>query len=146
MALALALAHGLCAWFPFVDPLGRAQPEGFWVYACICPTSDDYPLQKCISGIWTRDGRWSTNSFLGCGLWDILAGIGTNLQIFFRQQGITRKGIKIGSNCWIGSKVTVLDGVTVGNGCVIAAGAVLTKSFPDHVVIGGVPAKILKEI
>lgn len=61
-----------------------------------------------------------------------------------RHQGISRKGIKIGKNCWIGSKVTVLDGVVVGNNCVIAAGAVLTKSFPDNAVIGGVPARILK--
>ena len=63
-----------------------------------------------------------------------------------RFQGTTRQGIKIGQNCWIGSKVTILDGVTVGNNCVIAAGAVVTKSMPDNVIIGGVPAKILKEI
>ncbi len=61
-----------------------------------------------------------------------------------RLQGTTRKGIKIGSNCWIGAKVTILDGVTVGNNCVVAAGAVVTKSFPDNVVIAGVPAKILR--
>lgn len=63
-----------------------------------------------------------------------------------RFQGTTRQGIKIGQNCWIGSKVTILDGVTVGNNCVIAAGAVVTKSMPDNVIIGGVPAKILKQI
>jgi len=62
-----------------------------------------------------------------------------------RVQGVNRKGIKVGSNCWLGSKVTILDGVTIGNNCVVAAGAVVTKSFVDNVVIGGVPAKILKE-
>lgn len=61
-----------------------------------------------------------------------------------RQQGVSRKGIKIGKNCWIGSKVTILDGVEVGDGCIIAAGAVLTKSFPKNSIIGGVPAKVLK--
>jgi len=61
-----------------------------------------------------------------------------------RHQGVTRKGIVIGPNCWIGSKVTILDGVTVGEGCIIAAGAVVTKSFPANSVIGGVPAKLLK--
>ncbi len=61
-----------------------------------------------------------------------------------RLQGVQRKGINIGSNCWIGSKVTVLDGVTIGNGCVIAAGAVVTKSFPSNSVIGGVPARLLR--
>lgn len=61
-----------------------------------------------------------------------------------RFQGVTRQGIRIGKNCWIGSKVTVLDGVRIGNGCVIAAGAVVTKSFPDNSIIGGVPARLLK--
>ncbi|MEY2829960.1 MAG: hypothetical protein RIQ33_1818, partial [Bacteroidota bacterium] len=63
-----------------------------------------------------------------------------------RLQGTTRKGIKIGKNCWIGSKVTFLDGVEIGDGCVIAAGSVVNKSFPSQSVIGGVPAKLLKSI
>jgi acetyltransferase-like isoleucine patch superfamily enzyme len=70
--------------------------------------------------------------------------VARDLNIPIRFQGVTRKGIKIGKNCWVGSKVTVLDGVEVGDGCIIAAGAVLTKSFPSNVVIGGVPAKIIK--
>jgi acetyltransferase-like isoleucine patch superfamily enzyme len=61
-----------------------------------------------------------------------------------RLQGVTREGIHIGSNCWIGSKVTFLDGSKVGDNCVIAAGAVVTKKFGDSLMIGGVPAKILK--
>lgn len=69
-----------------------------------------------------------------------------SLVIPVRLQGITRKGIEIGRNCWIGSKVTILDGVKIGNDCVIAAGSVITKSFPDRVVIGGVPARIIKTI
>ena len=64
--------------------------------------------------------------------------------ISIRHQGVTRKGIKIGKNCWIGSKVTILDGVTIGNGSIIAAGSVVTKSFPENSIIGGVPAKLLK--
>lgn len=67
-----------------------------------------------------------------------------DLTVSIRHQGVTRKGIRIGSNCWIGSKVTILDGVEVGKGCVIAAGSVVTKSFPENSIIGGVPAKILK--
>ncbi|MEL6932895.1 MAG: DapH/DapD/GlmU-related protein [Pseudomonadota bacterium] len=61
-----------------------------------------------------------------------------------RCQGLTRKGVTIGSNCWIGAKATFLDGSSVGDGCVVAAGAVVTQTFPDNVVIGGVPARILK--
>lgn len=61
-----------------------------------------------------------------------------------RLQGVERKGIRIGRNCWIGAKVTVLDGVEIGDDCVIAAGAVVTKSMPAGSVIGGVPARIIR--
>ncbi|MCZ8285191.1 MAG: acyltransferase [Bacteroidia bacterium] len=63
----------------------------------------------------------------------------------YRLQGVNRKGIKIGKNCWIGSKVTILDGVTIGDNCIIAAGSVVNKSMPDNAVIGGVPAKVIKD-
>ncbi len=63
-----------------------------------------------------------------------------------REQGVTSKGIKIGNNIWVGAKVTFLDGCVVGNNCVVAAGAVVKDSFPNNCVIGGVPAKIIKEI
>jgi acetyltransferase-like isoleucine patch superfamily enzyme len=70
--------------------------------------------------------------------------IASDLSIAIRHQGVTRKGIKIGKNCWIGSKVTILDGVQIGDGSIIAAGAVVNKSFPENSIIGGVPAKLLK--
>lgn len=62
------------------------------------------------------------------------------------KQGVTHKGIKIGTGCWIGAKATILDGTMIGNHVVVAAGAVVTGCFPDNVVIGGVPAKIIKWI
>lgn len=63
-----------------------------------------------------------------------------------REQGVSSVGIKIGNNVWVGAKVTFLDGCVVGNHSVVAAGAVVKGTFPDHSVIGGVPAKILKHI
>lgn len=59
-------------------------------------------------------------------------------------QGATRKGISIGEDCWIGSNVTVLDGVHIGNKVVIAAGAVVNRDIPDYAIAGGIPARILK--
>ncbi len=67
-----------------------------------------------------------------------------DLEVPIRLQGATRKGIEIGEDCWIGSKVVILDGVHIGNKAIIAAGAVVTKDVPDYAVVGGVPAKVIK--
>lgn len=61
-----------------------------------------------------------------------------------RLQGVNGKGIIVGKNCWIGAKVTILDGTRIGDGCIVAAGAVVTGVFPNNVIIGGIPAKIIK--
>jgi len=64
-----------------------------------------------------------------------------------RNQGLEKAlPIKIGNNCWFGANVSVMPGVTIGNGCVVAAGAVVTKDIPDNSLAAGVPAKVIKEI
>ena len=57
-----------------------------------------------------------------------------------------REPIKVGNNAWFGGNVTILPGVTLGDNVVVAAGAVVTKSFGDNVVLAGNPAKVIKEI
>lgn len=54
--------------------------------------------------------------------------------------------IHIGKRVWIGSNATVLPGVTIGNGTVVAAGAVVTKDVPANALVGGVPAKVIHYI
>ena len=54
--------------------------------------------------------------------------------------------IKIGNNVWIGSNATILQGVTIGEWAVIAAGAVVTKDVEPYTVVGGVPAKLIKKV
>lgn len=54
--------------------------------------------------------------------------------------------ITIGDNVWIGSGAVVLPGVSIGDGAVIAAGAVVAKDVPPNVVVGGVPARMIKHI
>jgi lipopolysaccharide O-acetyltransferase len=63
----------------------------------------------------------------------------------YQRQPLSSKPIRICDGVWIGEKVSVMPGVTIGNGVIIGAGAVVTKSFPDNVVVGGVPAKIIKK-
>lgn len=55
------------------------------------------------------------------------------------------KDIIVENDVWIGCNVTLLSGVRVGRGSIVAAGAVVTKSFPPYSVIGGVPAKLIKQ-
>lgn len=64
----------------------------------------------------------------------------------FIEQGITAEGIVIDDDVWIGSGAVITDGVHIGKGAVVAAGAVVTKDVPPHTVVGGVPARILREI
>lgn len=55
------------------------------------------------------------------------------------------KDVIIESDVWIGSNVTILKGVTIGKGSIVAAGAVVTKSCPPYSVVGGIPAKVIKQ-
>lgn len=52
--------------------------------------------------------------------------------------------IYIGNDVWIGTNVIILPSVEIGNGAIIAAGAVVTKDVPDYAIVGGIPAKIIK--
>jgi len=62
------------------------------------------------------------------------------------QQGIKPMGgVKLEDDIWLGAKVTVIDGVTMGKGCIAAAGSVTTKSVPEKMIYGGIPAKEIKK-
>lgn len=54
------------------------------------------------------------------------------------------EAVCIGHDVWIGCRAMILDGVTIGHGAVIAAGAVVSKDVPPYAIVGGVPAKIIK--
>jgi len=55
------------------------------------------------------------------------------------------KRIKIGSDVWIGARVTIIDGVSIGNGAIVAAGAVVTHDVEPYSIVGGVPAKEIRK-
>lgn len=54
--------------------------------------------------------------------------------------------IHIGKNVWIGSSATIVPGVTIGDGAVVAADAVVTHNVPENTIVGGVPAKVIRRI
>lgn len=56
------------------------------------------------------------------------------------------KPIHIKKNAWIGANATILQGVTIGENAIVAAGAVVSNDIPDNTVVGGIPAKIIKTI
>ncbi len=67
------------------------------------------------------------------------------LDIPMCQQGFSEpKPIRVGNDVWIGTRVIVMPGVTIGDHSIIGAGAVVTKDVPDWAIVGGVPAKVLK--
>ena len=61
------------------------------------------------------------------------------------EQGTIHQGVVIEDDCWIGADVTILDGVRIGRGSVIGAGAVVTRSLPPFSVAVGVPAHVVKQ-
>lgn len=62
------------------------------------------------------------------------------------EQGVSTNTVTIEDDVWIGANAVILPGVTIGNHCVVAAGAVVTKDVPPHSLVAGVPAKVIKNI
>jgi len=56
------------------------------------------------------------------------------------------KPIYVGDNCWIGGRAILNPGITLGNDVVVGSGAVVTKSFGNNVLIGGNPARVIREV
>ncbi len=62
-----------------------------------------------------------------------------------KDQGVERDGVVIEDDCWIGANVTILAGVTIGRGSIVAAGAVVNRDVAPASIVGGVPARVLRE-
>ena len=61
-----------------------------------------------------------------------------------KAEAISKGDIKVSDDVWIGYAATILSGVSIGQGAIIAAGAVVTKDVPPYAIVGGVPARIIK--
>jgi len=118
-------------------------------------------LNQAADGLWIGEGTYiGPNAVLGIGgPIRIGAGvqIGAGLTVSAESHvadadgsyvsgHVERRGITIGDRCWFGNNVSVLDGVTIGEGCVIGAGSVVTRSLPAHSVAFGAPATVRRSI
>ena len=61
-----------------------------------------------------------------------------------RKQGIVKSPVKIGDDCWFGEKTSVMRGVEVGDGAIVASHALVNRDVPPKAIVGGVPARVLK--
>ena len=159
-----AEAEGLCHDFNVARPgsmeqqntlrglLGAELPEGLTVLA---PVYFDYgkltsfgPGSFVNHGCYFMDGGGITigaNVFIGP-----FSGFYTAthpLNYAERNEGLEKAlPIVVGDNCWLGANVSVMPGVTIGSGCVIAAGSVVTEDLSDNCLAAGVPARVKKQI
>ncbi len=62
------------------------------------------------------------------------------------EQGVSANPVTIEDDVWVGANAVILPGVTIGEHCVVAAGAIVTKDVPPHSLVAGVPAKVIKKI
>ncbi len=69
----------------------------------------------------------------------------SRIDISFKEQGCSCKGVVIGDDVWIGTDAVIVDGVKVGSHSVIAAGAVVTKDVPEYCLAGGNPARVIRD-
>lgn len=108
-------------------------------YCCIAPevlfVVGRHPVSECIS---QHPAFYSVNSstvsYVNKNIFDEFKYLDKNKKISF----------EIGNDVWIGTRAMICEGVRIGDGAIVAAGAVVTKNVPPYAVVGGVPAKVIK--
>jgi len=146
---------------PYDDRDGLAAAWSDLTGQDVDPTFHLIPPVYSDCGINLRIGR---NVFInqGCRLDDIggielgddvmlgpgvrLVSSGHPLDPALRRRQVTAAPIVVGRNVWIGAGATVLQGVTIGDDAVVAAGAVVTRDVPPGVLVAGVPARVVKPV
>ena len=151
------------AWLPESQHAKLAKAlRRFWAKKILLSCGNNVNIEK--NALFGPEVSLGTNSGIGvnCELYgpvtigdNVMMGpeviVYTNGHCFGRtditmiEQGLTeKKPVTIGNDVWIGRRVMIMPGVKIGDGCVIGAGAVVTKDIPDYTVACGVPAKVVK--
>ena len=130
----------LMEWFSNVDSIGR--------YCSIAPTArivDNHSID-CISTHPFLDHPWFNDWENYIEVNDYTERFGKHKDNHWKSESRIRsnKAISIGNDVWIGANVIILPGVHIGDGAIIAAGAVVNKDVDDYAIVGGVPAHTLR--
>lgn len=121
--------------------------------ACICPTN---PAAEIRIGAWTTVGYHSylfattsisvgDNCLIAPFAYLVDANHGIRREKLIREQDMSAAPISIGDDVWIGTHAVVLKGVTLGQGAVVSAGAVVSENVPEFAIVAGNPARIVGE-
>ena len=153
----------LASWFPVSSHLEIARKwRAFWAKKIVCKCGKNVNFERYSS--FSPELSIGDNS--GIGIKSCINGpvtIGNNVMmgqeviiyttrqnddrvdIAMREQGMKAVApVSIGNDVWIGGRVIILPGVNIGDGCIIGAGAVVTKDIPSYCVAVGVPAKVVR--
>ena len=127
---------------------GGAYPDGLTVLA---PMQIDFPMQMTFGRNIFINHSFTAMSIGGIDMEDNVQ-IGPHVTIvtdnhdFDNRYVLKCRPVRICRNAWIGANVTIMPGVTVGENAVIAGGAVVTRDVPSNTVVGGNPAKVIKNL
>ncbi len=151
------------AWLPMSQRSGFAKKlRGMWAKRIVSKCGDNVNIEK--NAIFTPELTLGDNYGIGidCEVYgpvsigkDVMMGpeviIYTSghcherVDVPMRSQGTDKvRPVVIGNDVWIGRRAMIMPGVTIGDGVVIGAGAVVTKDIPSYAVVGGVPARVIK--
>jgi len=132
----------------FADLFGGEYPEKVTI---MTPVQIDFPQQMTFEG-----SAFFNHSFTAMSIGGITVGdgvqIGPHVTIvtdnhdFVNRNILKCRGVRIGSNVWIGAGAAIMPGVTIGDNAVIAGGSVVTRNVEANTIAGGNPAKLLKKL
>jgi acetyltransferase-like isoleucine patch superfamily enzyme len=153
---------GITAWLPDVRPVLRLR--GWLVKGCFASCGRRFEVAGGVRITFTNRVHIGDDVYIAPGCWiQGRGGVTIGDQVMFgpytiiatndhtKQDGSYRFAdpitapIRFGRGAWTGGHVVVTAGVTVGAGAACAAGAVVTKDVPDHAIVGGVPARVLRQ-
>jgi len=122
------------------------EPPFYFDYGCNIYVGENFYANYAVTILDVAPVRIGKNCLIGPNVGIYAAGHPLNVHERCELGVEFGKPVTIGDNCWLGGHCVICPGVTLGDNVVVSAGAVVTKSFGSNVVLGGVPAKIIKEL